>query len=47
MVRNPDSSLYNRIHETYDNLKFQKKPCERLVMHARIGRGENVHAVAC
>ncbi len=47
MVRNSDSSLYNRIHETYDNLKFQKKPCERLVMHARIGRGETVLDVAC
>ena len=47
MVRNPDSSLYNKIHETYDNLKFQKKPCERLVMHARIGRGETVLDVAC
>ncbi len=47
MARNPDSSLYNKIHETYDNLKFQKKPCERLVMHARIGRGDTVLDVAC
>jgi ubiquinone/menaquinone biosynthesis C-methylase UbiE len=47
MARNPDSSLYNKIHETYDNLKFQKKPCERLVVYAGIGKGQRVLDVAC
>ncbi len=27
MARNPDFSLFNKIFETYDNLKFQKEPC--------------------
>ncbi len=47
MARNPDFSLYNKIFETYDNLKFQKKPCERLVAHAGISKGERVLDVAC
>lgn len=47
MARNSDSSLYNKIHETYDNLKFQKKPCERLVVYAGIGKGQRVLDVAC
>ena len=47
MARNPDSTLYNKIHETYDNIEFAKKPCERLVAHARVGKGERVLDVAC
>jgi len=47
MARNPDFSLFNKIFETYDNLKFQKEPCKRLVMHAGIGKGERVLDVAC
>jgi ubiquinone/menaquinone biosynthesis C-methylase UbiE len=47
MARNPDFSLFNKISEYYDNLKFQKKPCERLVVHAGISKGERVLDVAC
>ena len=47
MARNPDFSLFNKIFETYDHLKFQKKPCERLVVHAGISKGERVLDVAC
>lgn len=47
MVRNPDWFLFNKIFESYDRLKFQKEPCERLVIHAGIGEGERVLDVAC
>jgi ubiquinone/menaquinone biosynthesis C-methylase UbiE len=47
MARNPDWFLFNKIFESYDKLKFQKEPCERLISHARIGSGETVLDVAC
>ncbi len=47
MARNPDFLLFNKIFETYDNLKFQEEPCERLVVHAGISKGERVLDVAC
>ncbi len=47
MARNPDWFLFNKIFESYDRLKFQKEPCERLVIHAGIGQGERVLDVAC
>jgi len=47
MVRNPDFSLFNDIFDTYDSQQFQIKPCERLVVHAGINRGETVLDVAC
>ena len=47
MARNPDWFLFNKIFESYDKLKFQKEPCERLVIHAGIGEGERVLDVAC
>ncbi len=45
MARNPDWLLFNKIFESYDKLKFQKQPCERLVIHARIGAGETVFSL--
>jgi len=47
MARNPDFSHFNKIFETYDNIRFQKEPCERLVIHAGISKGERVLDVAC
>lgn len=47
MARNPDWFLFNKIFESYDKIKFQKEPCERLVIHAGIGEGERVLDVAC
>lgn len=47
MARNPDFLLFNKIFETYDKLKFQKEPCDRLVVHAGIREGERVLDVAC
>jgi ubiquinone/menaquinone biosynthesis C-methylase UbiE len=47
MARNPGWFLFNKIFESYDRLKFQKEPCERLVIHAGIGQGERVLDVAC
>lgn len=47
MARNPESYLYNKIFETYDQLAFQQQPCERLVAHAQIVNGESVLDVAC
>jgi len=47
MARHSDWSQFNKIFETYDNLKFQKEPCERLVAHAGIRKGERVLDVAC
>ena len=47
MARNPDWFLFNKIFESYDKLKFQKEPCDRLVVHAGIREGERVLDVAC
>jgi len=47
MARNPDWFLFNKIFESYDKLKFQKAPCDRLVVHAGIREGERVLEVAC
>ena len=47
MARNPDWFLFNQIFESYDTLKFQKEPCDRLVVHAGIRAGERVLDVAC
>jgi len=47
MARNPDWFLFNKIFESYDKLKFQKEPCDRLVVHARVSAGEKVLDVAC
>jgi ubiquinone/menaquinone biosynthesis C-methylase UbiE len=47
MARNPDWFLFNKIFESYDKIKYHKEPCERLVIHARIGVGEAVLDVAC
>jgi ubiquinone/menaquinone biosynthesis C-methylase UbiE len=47
MARNPDWFLFNKIFESYDKLKFQKEPCDRLIFHAHIGAGETVLDVAC
>jgi ubiquinone/menaquinone biosynthesis C-methylase UbiE len=47
MARNPDWFLFNKIFESYDKLKFQKEPCDRLVIHARMGAAERVLDVAC
>lgn len=47
MARNPDWFLFNKIVESYDKLKFQKGPCDRLIVHAGIDEGERVLDVAC
>ena len=47
MARNPDWFLFNKIFESYDKLKFQKEPCDRLVVHAHVSAGERVLDVAC
>ena len=47
MARNPDFLLFNKIFETYDKLRFQTDPCERLVAHAGISDGEKALDVAC
>ena len=47
MARNPDWFLFNKIFESYDKLKFQKEPCDRLIVHAGIRKGERVLDVAC
>jgi ubiquinone/menaquinone biosynthesis C-methylase UbiE len=47
MARNPDWFLFNKIFESYDKLKFQKEPCDRLVVHAGISAGERTLDVAC
>ena len=47
MARNPDWFLFNKVFASYDKLKFQKEPCERLVIHAGIREGERVLDVAC
>jgi len=42
MAPNPDWFLFNKIFESYDKLKFQKEPCDRLVVHAHVSVGEKV-----
>jgi ubiquinone/menaquinone biosynthesis C-methylase UbiE len=47
MARNPDWFLFNKIFESYDKLKFQKEPCDRLIAHASVSAQEKVLDVAC
>jgi ubiquinone/menaquinone biosynthesis C-methylase UbiE len=47
MARNPDWFLFNKIFESYDKLRFQKEPCDRLIFHVGIDQGEKALDVAC
>jgi arsenite methyltransferase len=39
--------FFNAIYDTYDRMEFLRKPAERLVVNAKIHRGQRVLDVAC